>query len=257
MDLELNDRVALVCGGTTGIGLATARALAAEGAHVILTGHNPDRLREAETTITGARGIEVDVMQDHAAAQLYAQASDVHGRIDILILNGPGPAPGPASQLQPTQLSQGLHTLASFQIELANLCIPKMTSSQWGRIVLVASSGIVAPISGLALSNIGRAATAAYIKTVANELAPHGITANVVIPGRIATGRVAELDLAQAKREGSTAQQVSEASRKRIPAGRYGEPAEIAAPITFLCSGRASYITGSQLRCDGGYIASY
>jgi 3-oxoacyl-[acyl-carrier protein] reductase len=131
-----------------------------------------------------------------------------------------------------------------------------MRERAWGRILAVGSSGIVSPLSNLAASNLGRAALAGYLKTLASEVAADGVTVNLLLPGRIATDRVAALDEAQAGREGVSAQEISRRSQQSIPARRYGEPDEFGAAAAFLCSARASYITGVALRCDGGLAKS-
>jgi 3-oxoacyl-[acyl-carrier protein] reductase len=131
-----------------------------------------------------------------------------------------------------------------------------MRAKGWGRIITSTSSGVVAPIPNLGISNTLRASLVAWSKTLASEVAGDGITANVVIPGRIATQRIRQLDEARAKRENKTVEQVSKESTMSIPVGRYGEPAEYAAPVAFLASPAASYITGTIMRVDGGMIGS-
>jgi 3-oxoacyl-[acyl-carrier protein] reductase len=132
-----------------------------------------------------------------------------------------------------------------------------MIGAGWGRIVAIGSSGIQQPIPTLALSNLARSALAAYLKSLATDVADRGVTINLALPGRISTGRVAALDAARAESTGTTVDQVQAASRATIPAGRYGDPAEFAAAVRFLCSPEASYITGVQLRADGGMVSSF
>ncbi|WP_433041495.1 SDR family oxidoreductase [Dactylosporangium sp. CS-033363] len=254
MDLELQDRVAIVCGSTGGLGLAAARRLAAEGAHVVVSGRRKDHLDAIVAELPSAIGIPIDYAEEHAAEVLYSSTVEAFGRADIVVLNGPGPAPVQARDIAGPGLQAALRTLVEFPIALANLAAPGMVARGWGRIVLIGSSGVVTPIPRLATSNVARAAAAAYIKTLAGELSGAGVTANVVVPGRVATDRVAALDEAQAGREQVDVEQVRAASRARIPAGRYGLPEEMADLIAFVCSGRASYVSGSVLRCDGGMI---
>lgn len=131
-----------------------------------------------------------------------------------------------------------------------------MRERGWGRILAVGSSGIVAPLPNLALSNVGRAALAGYLKTLAAEVAADGVTVNLLLPGRIETDRTAAVDAANAERTGRTVAEVVQASVASIPSRRYGRPSEFAAAAAFLCSAPASYITGTALRCDGGLIPS-
>jgi 3-oxoacyl-[acyl-carrier protein] reductase len=141
-------------------------------------------------------------------------------------------------------------------IALTDRVLPAMRERRWGRVITTTSSGVVAPIPGLALSNVLRLSLVGWSKTLAREVASDGITVNVVVPGRIATGRVRELDEARAEREGSTVEAVVASSLAAIPAGRYGDPDEYAAAVAFLAGEPASYITGAMIRVDGGQIPS-
>lgn len=193
-------------------------------------------------------------MDEHGAQTLHAAAVDAFGRVDILVLNGPGPRPGRASDTSAEDIEGAVRALVLPQQRLVSMVLPRMTEQGWGRILAVGSSGVVAPIPNLVLSNIGRAALAGYVKTLAAEVASGGITVNMLLPGRIATDRVGQLDQAAADRTGSTLEEVGQKARASIPAGRYGSPAEFAAVAAFLCSAPASYVTGTAIRCDGGMI---
>jgi 3-oxoacyl-[acyl-carrier protein] reductase len=146
--------------------------------------------------------------------------------------------------------------MAASLFRVTDALIPGMIERKWGRIITIGSSGIEQPLANLALSNSVRGAIAGWSKTLSTEMAPHGITVNMVLPGRIDTDRVRELDAARAERSGASVEQVREASRTEIPAGRYGRPEEFAACVVFLASTQASYITGSMIRVDGGLIRS-
>ena len=170
------------------------------------------------------------------------------------MLNGPGPKPGAAATLSADDIAAAFEQLVKPHHALVSQVLPGMRERRWGRILAVGSSGVVAPLPNLAVSNTGRAALAGYLKTLAAEVALDAVTVNMLLPGRIATDRVAELDHAAAKRRGTTAEEIQLESRKTIPARRYGEPEEFGAAAAFLCSAPASYITGVALRCDGGLI---
>jgi len=256
MDLGLEGRSALVCASTGGLGLASARALAAEGARVAVTGRREEVARQIASTLPGAVAIQADLREPGSGQALAEAARDALGPIDVLVLNGPGPAPGLASELDGSAAIAAADLLVRPHVELVGGLLPAMRERGWGRIIAVGSSGIITPLPRLASSNLGRAALVGYLKTLAAEVARDGVTVNLVIPGRIATDRVAELDRAAADRAGLSVDEVRSASEAGIPAGRYGRPEEFAAAVTFLAGMPAGYITGSSIRCDGGIIAN-
>lgn len=257
MDTGLDGKRVLVPGASSGIGLAIARALAAEGASVVLAARRGDVVAQEAATLPSAVGIGIDLTDDDAPAELVAAAEEAVGPIDVLVLNGGGPPPGGAADLDHEQVTGAVNQLLVQHQRLVSHVLPGMRERGWGRIVAVGSSGVQSPIANLALSNIGRAGLAAYLKTLAAEVAPDGVTVNMVLPGRINTDRVGSLDAAVAERTGRSVEEVRAASQARIPAGRYGRPEEFAAAVTFLASDPASFITGEQLRCDGGMSSSY
>jgi 3-oxoacyl-[acyl-carrier protein] reductase len=186
-----------------------------------------------------------------------AEATQAFGPVDVLVLNGGGPPAGTAVDATPEAVDTALLTLLRQQLRLVRLVLPGMRERGWGRIVAIGSSGVQQPIEGLALSNTGRAALAGYLKSLAAEVAGSGVTVNMVLPGRIDTDRVTALDTGRAEKSGSSVDEVRRATEASIPAGRYGTPDEFAAAVVFLASGAASYITGEQLRVDGGMVRSY
>ncbi|WP_433432492.1 SDR family oxidoreductase [Nonomuraea sp. CA-141351] len=250
MDLGLKGRTALVCASTGGLGEATARALAAEGARVVVAGRRGRRAREIAAELPDAIGIEADLLSAEGVEHLVAAA----GQVDILVLNGPGPRPGTAADATCDDVTAAVDALVRPHQRLISLTLPGMRARGWGRILAIGSSGIIAPLPNLAMSNLGRAALAAYLKTLAAEVAADGVTVNLLLPGRIATDRVAQLDAAAAGRAGTSVAEVEAASRATIPAGRYGRPEEFGQVAAFLCGEPASYVTGTALRCDGGLV---
>ena len=257
MDTGLKGRTALVPGSSAGIGLAVARALAAEGANVVLAGRRGELVRQEADRLPSAVGVEVDLTADDAPETLVSAAMERFGQVDVLVLNSGGPPPGTATDLTPEQIVAANHMLLVQHQRLVAAVLPGMRQRGWGRVVAVGSSGVQQPLDRLALSNIGRAALAGYLKTLANEVAADGVTVNMVLPGRIDTDRVATIDKGAAERTGSTPEEVRARSEAGIPAGRYGTPDEFAAVVTFLASAPASYVTGEQVRCDGGLVRSY
>jgi 3-oxoacyl-[acyl-carrier protein] reductase len=256
MNLGLEGRSALVCASTGGLGLASARALAAEGVRVAVSGRREMVAQEIAGTLPGAVALRADLREPTGGETLAMAATAALGPIDILVLNGPGPAPGRASELDGPAAASAVDLLVRPHVELVHRLLPAMRERGWGRIIAIGSSGMIAPLSGLASSNLGRAALAGYLKTLAAEVARDGITVNVVVPGRIATDRVAELDKAAASRTSRDVEEVRRASEAGIPVGRYGRPEEFGAAVAFLSGCTASYITGSYIRCDGGMVAT-
>ncbi|MEX1125217.1 MAG: SDR family oxidoreductase [Acidimicrobiia bacterium] len=260
MNLGLDGKTALVIGGGSGLGAAVARALAEEGARVAVAGRDQEAAAETVEAIVAGGGKAFAARLDLAdLASLDAALEAIRNRYDdveILFNNSGGPPPSPAAG-QPVELwRQYFDSMVLGVIALTDRVLPAMRRGRWGRIVTNASSGVITPIPNLALSNALRLSLVGWSKTLAREVAGDGITVNVVVPGRIATGRVRALDEARAAREGTTVEAVAAASAATIPVGRYGYPEEYAAAVAFLASAPASFITGTMLRVDGGQIPS-
>lgn len=260
MDLGLAGKRALVLSSSRGLGLGIAESLAAEGAHVVLTARSEDKLKAAADAIN-ARGkgkasyIAGDLKADTAGLHAKAVAA-LGGPIDILISNTGGPPPGTALSVKPETWTPQFEALVLPVFTLAGLCLPDMQKAGFGRIVIVASSGVIQPIPNLVMSNALRSSILGWAKTLSAEVAKDGITVNMILPGRIETDRTGELDEANAKRLGKSREEVAAASMSQIPAGRYGDVKEFADVACFLASQRASYVTGSMIKVDGGATRS-
>ena len=258
LDLRLNGKTALVCGSTDGIGRGIASSLVEEGANVMISGRNERKARQ----VVGAIGSDRvsyychDYQDEHAAKEIYEATVRVFGSPDILILNGPGPQPMRAVDIDRESALSAFKGVTLFGIDLVNLAISEMQSKRWGRIVSVGSSGVVEPIQNLALSNISRLSLLGYLKTLSQDVARDGITVNMIVPGRIDTSRVRNIDQHNANIEKVSASEVKQRSLDSIPAGRYGSPSDIGSLVAFICSTNADFITGCARRCDGGLIRS-
>jgi Dehydrogenases with different specificities (related to short-chain alcohol dehydrogenases) len=257
VDLGLRGRTAFVAASTAGLGRAIGESLGREGANVVITGRRLASAQEIAESLPSAIGVQLDVTDASSRAAAIATSEAAFGAVDILVLNGPGPRPSTADDLSTADLTAAFDQLVSPGHDFIMRTLPGMRARGWGRVLAVGSSGVVAPIPNLAASNLGRSALAGYLKTLANEVASEGITVNLLLPGRIATDRVARLDAAQASREGIDATEATRRSRSTIPVGRYGTPEEFGDAAAFLCSTRASYITGVALRCDGGLVRTH
>jgi 3-oxoacyl-[acyl-carrier protein] reductase len=257
MDLNLHGKTAVIPGSSSGLGLAIARALSAEGANVVLTGRRADLVDAEAARLPHALGIALDLTEESAPGQLVAATTERFGAVDILVLNGGGPPHNNAEHVTDDEILTAVHHLVLQQVRLTRLVLPGMREKGWGRILSVGSSGVQQPIPGLALSNLGRAGLAGYLKTLAAEVAADGVTVNMVIPGRIDTDRVGSLDRSVAARTGHTAEEARARSEATIPMGRYGRPEEYAAVVAFLAGTGASYVTGTQVRCDGGLVRAH
>jgi 3-oxoacyl-[acyl-carrier protein] reductase len=237
MDLGLRGRTAIVCGASSGMGLAVAEALAAEGANVTMFARRRELLEPAAERI-GALAVRGDLTVPKDLARLVDTTVDAFGGIDVLVNNGGGPPPGPAAGVTDDAVENAVELLLLSAIRLTNLCLPRLEASGRGRIVNIESSSVRSPIDGLALSNAIRPGLVGWMKTLAREVAPKGITVNTIAPGRIDTERLRSLD--------------GVADVSQIPMGRLGEPAEIASVVTFLASEGAAYVTGAVVPVDGG-----
>ena len=244
MDLGLEGKVALVTGASKGLGRGIAAALAAEGANVAISSRSRERIDAAAADI-GARGYVHDSQDLDAAPRLLEAVESDLGPIDILVTNTGGPPGGP----DPLGFSREQWEAAYRELVLAPMALiervmPGMRERGFGRVVGVASSSVREPIQALMLSNVHRSGLLAAFKTLARDVAGNGVTINSVLPGRIATDRILELS---GSREAAEA-----AAREQVPAGRLGTVEEFAAVACFLCSERASYVTGTAVLVDGG-----
>ena len=247
MDLGIAGKRALVLGASRGLGGASAHALAAEGAHVLAVSRSGKVADGAMQGLAADLSVSADVdgVIEHVAS---------FGRIDILVANTGGPRPGKAQGVSAADWIASFQAMAVSLFRIADAVLPGMIAVGWGRIITIGSSGIEQPIPGLAISNSVRGSVAGWSKTLASEVAPHGVTVNMVLPGRIDTDRVRELDGLMASASGTDIAAVKQRMLGDIPMGRYGEPAEFAAMVAFLAGSPAGYVTGSMLRVDGGYI---
>ena len=259
MELGLRDKRALVLGSTRGIGRAIAETLAEEGATVAVCGRDADVAAAAAKEIaagTGAtvRSYGVDLMEAASVAALTEAVMSDWGGVDVLVNNGGGPPPGPVTAVDNALWSKQFQAMFLSLVDITNAVLPGMRERGWGRVLVTSSSGIVQPIPGLGMSNTLRGALLGWAKTLAGEVAADGVTVNTIVPGRIQTDRVDQIDAAAAERHSKPVADVVKASRANIPVGRYGTVGEYAAVAAFLVSARAAYVTGSVVRVDGGFI---
>lgn len=260
MKLGIEGKRALVLGASKGLGAAVAIALANEGAEIIGASRSTEAITALGSQIDAAAGGSIRAerldLADPASVDALIKACQAAGGIDILVNNSGGPPPAEAKDLTAELLAKHFAIMVTPLIAISSALLPGMIDRGWGRIITLTSSGVEAPLPRLALSNTLRQSLVGWSKTLASEVAPHGITVNVVVQGRIHTDRVDELDAAAAKRLGQTVEAVKAQSIAGIPAGRYGRPEELGDLVAFLASERAAYITGSRIRIDGGQTRS-
>jgi 3-oxoacyl-[acyl-carrier protein] reductase len=241
VDLGLKGRTALVCGASSGLALASAEALAEEGANVTMFARRRDVL-EREADRIGALAVRGDVTLPRDLERAVSQTIEAFGGLDILVWNSGGPPAGTATEITPDAVEQAVELLLQPAVRLVQLCLPHLERSAGGRIVAITSLAAKEPTQHLALSNMIRPGLTGWLKTLSHELGPRGITVNCVAPGRIATDRLEYLYPG-----GPSEEQLAE-----IPLGRWGQPREFGDVVCFLASERARYVSGQTVVVDGG-----
>jgi 3-oxoacyl-[acyl-carrier protein] reductase len=262
MDLGLTGKRALVLGGNRGIGFGIAKALAGEGADVLIAARDAAQLATATAGLGAmARGkiasAQIDLQKSAELAGFAGGITKSFGPIDILINNTGGPPYGGASNRPLNDWRGSFDEMVLSIIAVTDALLPGMRARRWGRIVTVVSSGVMQPIPILAISNSLRAAVVGWSKTLSSEVAADGVTVNILVPGRIDTERVRLTDAAVAEKEGLPIEKIRARSFATIPLGRYGSTDEIGAAAAFICSTQASYMTGTMVRIDGGIVRSW
>ncbi|KZZ85239.1 SDR family oxidoreductase [Bacillus sp. SJS] len=260
MDLNLQHKTALVIASSQGLGKAVAKKLAQEGANVVITGRNAEKIEKVQQELAyigDGRIIskQCDITNPEQIKELVKHTVDEFGEIDVLVNNAGGPPAGSFEQMTDENWYEAFELNLLSYVRVIREVLPFMKENG-GRIVNIASSSVKEPITGLLLSNTFGLGIVGLTKTLAQEYASHNILINTLAPGRIATDRVAYLDEASAERQGITAEEMTEKNKAMIPLGRYGEPEEFANYAVFLLSAANTYVTGQTLLVDGGMVKS-
>ncbi len=260
MDLGLSGKVALVCGASRGIGFAAAEEFAREGAQVVICARDRASLDAAVARLAPIGALVVPIVADLSTeagiAAAVGQTQERFARVDVLVTNTGGPPTGSATGHDWAAWERASDLLLRSAVEMTRAFVPGMRERRWGRVIGITSLAVKQPVTGLVLSNSLRAAVTGYFRTLAEEIAADGVTANTVLPGYTETERLEALADATMKRTGRTRDAVYDDWREQTPARRLGAPAEVAAMIAFLASERAGFVTGQAILVDGGAVNS-
>ena len=265
MDLGLNNKVALVLASSKGLGLACAKVFYNEGANVIICSRSKKNLETARQEITNNSkpkpineilALKVDLNDEEQISVLFKDTMKKFGKIDILVHNAGGPHSAPISEISKEDWQNSINlNLLSF-VRISELVLPIMQQQHFGRIIAITSVSVKQPLKNLVLSNTIRLGVVGYAKTLANEYAKDNILVNVACPGPTLTNRMRELIKAQTNETGNSEQEIMNFWLNSIPLGRFGQPEDLANLVVFLASEKASYITGTVIQVDGGFVKS-
>ena len=261
MDLGLTGRVAVIGGGSKGLGRACADSLAQEGTNLAICSRNAEELEAAAAEIRAATGVEVlavpaDLSRLEDIQRLIQATVDHYGRLDIAVANSGGPPSGRAADTDEETWSRSIDMALSFFIRMGREATPTMRQQKWGRIVNILASTVYQPIDNLVTSGVTRMGAVAYAKSLADEVGRDNVLVNNVAPGFLMTERMRHIFETRSEETGQDLETVLEAGASRIPVGRFGRPEELGDFVAYLCSDKNTYVTGTTILVDGGVVRS-
>ena len=260
MDYKLKGKVAIIGGGSKGLGKASAVALAKEGVNIVLCARNKEELdrtkNEIEALGVDALALKVDMTKEQDNERIVKETIDKFGRIDILVNNSGGPAPGSFRDFAIEDFDQAYNSVLRYNISMIKLCLPYMEQREWGRIINIASVSVKEPMPTMVLSNIFRTAVVSFAKSISKDIMGNGVTINTICPGYFRTERITQLMEKESNDTNMSAQEYEERVISSFPHKRFMSPDELDGMVAYLCSVQARSVTGTTIQIDGGVNSS-